>query len=122
MTPSPHTIGSRQPLVAARSLMQLHRLRQLPVLDDGKLVGILNERDLGVIERLPGVDTATITVQDVMIAGTYSVAEDAPLGAVAAAMAETKLGAAVVMNGGRVVGLFTAIDAVRALSALLALR
>jgi acetoin utilization protein AcuB len=119
MTPAPHTIGSRQSLVAARSLMQQHRIRHLPVLDDGKLVGILNERDLSVIERLPGIDAATIIVEDAMAIPACAVAEDAPLAAAAAAMAETKLGSAVVMNGGRVVGLFTSADAMRALSALL---
>ena len=53
-----------------------------------------------------------------MTAGTYVVSEDAALATVAAEMAEIKLDSAVVMNGGRVVGLFTSIDAVRALASL----
>jgi len=119
MTPSPHTVGRGQPLLVARSLMHQHRVRHLPVLDGGKLVGLLSERDLGVVEGLPRVDAASLTVEDAMTAGTYVVSQDAPLATVAAEMAETKFGAAVVMDGGRVVGVFTSVDALRALAALL---
>jgi acetoin utilization protein AcuB len=120
MTLSPHTIGRGQPLTAARSLMHQHRIRHLPVLDGGKLIGVLSERDLAVVESLQGVDPAVITVEDAMTAGSYVVSQDAPLAIVAEEMAETKFGSAVVMDGGRVVGVFTSTDALRALSTVLA--
>jgi acetoin utilization protein AcuB len=122
MTPSPHTIGRQQPLTVARALMHQHRIRHLPVLDGGQLVGVLSERDLGVVESLPGTDAARITVEDAMTGGTYVVTPDAPLGAVAEDMAQMKLGSAVVMEGGRVAGVFTSVDALSALASLLQTR
>jgi acetoin utilization protein AcuB len=119
MTPSPHTVGRQQSLHLARSLMHKHHIRHLPVLDGGKLVGLLSERDLGVVEGLSGADPASITVEEAMTAATYVVAPDAPLETVAAEMAEMKLGSAVVMDAGHVVGVFTSVDALAALAALL---
>jgi acetoin utilization protein AcuB len=119
MTPSPHTIGRQQPLAVARQLMHRHHIRHLPVLDGGRLVGVLSERDLGVVEGLPGVDASPITVEDAMSGGTYVVAPDAPLATVAEEMAEMKLGSAVVMEAGHVTGVFTSVDALAALASLL---
>jgi acetoin utilization protein AcuB len=119
MTPSPHTVGRQQSLRVARSLMREHHIRHLPVLDGGKLVGVLSERDLGVAEGLSAADPAAITVEEAMTAATYVVAPDAPLETVAAEMAELKLGSAVVMEAGHVVGVFTSVDALTALVTLL---
>jgi len=118
MTPQPHTIGKSQPLAAARRLMRHEHIRHLPVLDAGDLVGIVSDRELGFMEALPGAEV--LTVEDATVPGTYAVAPDAPLGVVAAEMAELKVGSAVVMDGGRVVGMFTAVDALRALADVLA--
>jgi acetoin utilization protein AcuB len=118
MTPSPHTIGKDQPLAAARRLMRDEHIRHLPVLDAGKLIGVLSDRELGVMEGLAGAET--LTVEDAAVPGTYAVAPNAPLGVVAAEMAELRVGSAVVMDGGRVVGMLTAVDALRALADALA--
>jgi diguanylate cyclase (GGDEF)-like protein len=40
------TVEAIAPLSDAASLMREHRLRQLPVVDEGRLVGILSDRDL----------------------------------------------------------------------------
>jgi acetoin utilization protein AcuB len=120
MTRAPRTIRPRQTLAEAHRLMRRNQIRHLPVLDRGKLVGIVSQRDLALIESLPDVDPGEVPVEDAMIGEVYVVAPGAPLGDVAGEMARRKLGAAVVAVGSRVVGVFTATDACRALSRVMA--
>jgi acetoin utilization protein AcuB len=116
MTREPCTIGPEQTLEQAHRLMRREHIRHLPVVARGGLVGIISQRDLMLIETLPDVDPSEVPVEDAMIAKVFVVAPNEPLGAVAGEMARRKLGAAVVMERGRVVGLFTATDACRALA------
>lgn len=115
MTESPHTIGKDQTLERASHVMREHAIRHLPVLEGGALLGILSNRDVYLIETLRDVDPGSVTVEEAMSAEPYSVAPDAPLVDVVRAMEEHKYGAAVVMRGRDVVGIFTTIDALRAL-------
>jgi acetoin utilization protein AcuB len=119
MTPSPHTIGRAQPVALALKLMSEHRVRHLPVLDGGSLVGMVSERDLQFIETLRDVDVSKIAVEEAITTEAFTVAPGTPLRTVAEQMAEHKYGSAVVMDKERVVGVFTTIDALRALSSLL---
>lgn len=114
MTPSPHTIGVEQTLEAAARIMREHRVRHLPVLRCGQLVGILSERDVQLVGGLPNVDPATITVEDAMSDTVYAVTPETPIEEVAAQMAAHKYGAALVTEHGRVAGVFTTIDALHA--------
>ena len=116
MTASPHTIGKDQTLEAASQVMREHKIRHLPVLEGGQLLGILSTRDVYLIEALDDVDESLVTVEEAMSAEPYSVAPDESLKVVAEAMAEHKYGAAVVMEGRQVTGIFTTIDALRALA------
>jgi acetoin utilization protein AcuB len=79
----------------------------------------ISDRDLGVVENIPGVDTSAITVEDAMTGASYVVLPEAPLATVAAEMAEMKLGSAVVMDGSHVIGVFTTVDALTTLASLL---
>jgi acetoin utilization protein AcuB len=117
MTAGPHTIGREQSLAAARQLMHKSHVRHLPVLHGGKLVGVISERELDVIGALPG--SKQLSVEDAMVPDVYVTAADAPLEAVAADMARLKVGSAVVVDGDDVVGVFTAVDGLRALADLL---
>jgi len=118
MTPSPHSIGREQPLSVAHERMRKLGIRHLPVLDAGKLVGILSQRDALFIETLRDVDPATVPVEDAMSPDVYIVQPDTPLVDVANAMADHKYGCAVVTDGHKVVGIFTTVDAVRVLAGL----
>jgi len=102
--------------------MRQNRIRHLPVLDGGKLVGIVSQRDLALIESLPDVDPADVPVEDAMVGDVYVVAPGTPLSDVVGEMARRKLGATVVAVGRRVVGVFTATDACSVLSRLMAPR
>ncbi len=116
MTKSPHSIGQDQRLNLAHELMRKYRIRHLPVLDGGKLVGLLSQRDLFLVETLKDVDPTEVEVSDAMSADVYSVEPGAKLTAVAAHMADKKIGCAVVMDGPKVVGVFTTTDALLTLS------
>lgn len=116
MTVSPHTIGDDQPLDRAHAMMSEHRIRHLPVLHGGKLVGILSMGDLHLLETLAPEDLTNATVDEAMTRDPYVVAPDAPLSEVAATMAAHRYGTAIVARGTKVVGIFTTTDALRALT------
>jgi acetoin utilization protein AcuB len=116
MSPSPHTIGSDQPLSAAHRLMQRYDIRHLPVLKGGRIVGVVSQRDLHLMETLPGVHADELSVEEAMSQDVYSVHREAPLAEVAREMATRKLGSAVVLERNKVVGVFTTVDALHALS------
>jgi len=119
MTPGPHTIGRRRSLSAAQEMMRTHRIRHLPVLESGQIVGLLSHRDLLLVETLPGVSPTDVRVEEAMVMDVVTVAPDAPIGEVIESMLERKIGSVVVTEGDRVVGVFTTIDALRALHELL---
>jgi acetoin utilization protein AcuB len=115
MTRDPHSIGRDQLLSVADERMRALGVRHLPVLDGGKLVGIVSQRDLLFVETLRDVEPSQVTVEDAMTPDVYVIAPETPLVEVAEAMAEHKYGSAVVMDGGHLVGIFTTVDALRVL-------
>ena len=119
MTPAPHSIGAEQTLARAHVVMAEHGIRHLPVLHGGKLLGIVTDRDLHLIESLKDVDPKLITVSDAMSEDVYAVAPDAPLDEVVGTMAEKRHGSAVVLQNGKIVGIFTTVDVCIALADLL---
>src|SRR6266487_4324746 len=90
MTANPHTIGQEQPLAVAHRMMRENHVRHLPVLEGGKLVGVLSQRDLHLIETLRDVDQATTTVEEAMTMEVYVTAPNTPLDEAARLMAEHK--------------------------------
>ena len=118
MSPGPHTIGREQSLAAAKQLMHKSHVRHLPVLHGGKLVGVISERELDVIGALPG--SKQLSVEDAMVPDVYVTSQDAELATVVSDMARLRVGSAIVVQGDDVVGVFTAVDGLRALADLLA--
>jgi acetoin utilization protein AcuB len=119
MTPAPHTIGSDQKLTLAHKIMREHALRHLPVLRGGKLVGVLSERDLYFLESIAGVDAEIDAVSDAMSTEVYTADPDDTLRDVARVMFLRKYGCAVVVERDRLLGIFTATDALRYLADVL---
>ena len=119
MTRQPWTIERSATLTAAHQLMRSHAIRHLPVMDAGKLVGIVSERDLHLIETLQDSDPDDVTVDDAMTETVYVAAPTDAVAEVVDRMAASKLGSAVVMQDQRVEGIFTSIDALQVLSHVL---
>lgn len=119
MTRSPRTIGADQSLRAASEVMRAHGIRHLPVLAQGRLVGVLSQRDLDVVSAMKGVDPAVVTVEEAMTPEPFAISPESSLEWVALEMAQHKYGSTVVMEGPKVVGVFTTVDALRALQDLL---
>jgi acetoin utilization protein AcuB len=118
MTRHPHTIRVDEKLETARKLMTSLGVRHLPVLDAGKLVGVVSDRDLKTAEK--AADAAKkILVSDVFVEEPFAIDIDTSLFVVATTMAEKKLGSAIVLEDGKVAGIFTAVDACRALAEVL---
>ncbi len=120
MTPTPHTIGGDQSVGRAKQMMHDHGIRHLPVLQGGKLIGVLTERDVRLIDTLTRREGDMLQVADAMTEAPYTTAPDRPIDEVATEMAEHKLGSAIVVQRGKVVGIFTTTDACRALAAVFA--
>lgn len=119
MTPTVHTVSMETSLPEARRLMQTHQIRHLPVVDGAKLVGLVSQRDIVALETSPFVDTSTVSVHDAMAEVPYAVPPDTPLRDVVQVMAENKYGSVVIMDDEQIRGIFTTIDALSVLSALL---
>ena len=119
MTTSPHTIRPDMSLADAAKIMREHHIRHLPVLSGGSLVGLVSIRDIHLIETLKDVDPNQVKVEDAMSQEVYVISPDSSLDAVVDEMATKKYGSAIVEQNGKVVGIFTVIDALQALSDLL---
>ena len=113
MTPAPHTINATQNLKFASERMKEFNVRHLPVLDAGQLVGILSERDIQFVESFDSLKPEEITVEDAYTDELFQQEQTAVLSDVCAAMAERKIGSVLVMDCGKLVGIFTWIDALK---------
>lgn len=105
MTPFPYSVEAGAPLDAARRMMADHHIRHLPVMEDGRLVGALSDRDIhrGGEGR----------VRDVLVRELFVVDLDEPLDNVLFRMAERHIDATLVTREGKLAGIFTVTDACR---------
>lgn len=119
MTSRPVAIAANRTLAEAHALMRDRRIRHLPVVAGDSLVGVLSQRDLHLLETLKDVDPAKVTVDEAMTTNPYAVAPATPIAEVVREMARNKWGSTIVVDKGRVVGLFTLTDGMRLLARLL---
>ncbi len=122
MTTVPKTIGSEQSLAKASELMNEMRIRHLPVLHGGKLVGILSDRDVKLVETFKDVDPQEVKVEEAYSPDPYIASPNSSLADVCAEMAAHKYGCALVVDNHKLVGIFTWVDALNAFNELLSTR
>jgi len=115
MTHHPHSIRLDESVATARKLMSTLKVRHLPVLKAGALVGVVSERDL----RLVNGEASRLKVEDLCVDDPIAVDIDTSLFVVAGLMAEKRVGSVLVMDEGKLAGIFTTTDACRALADLL---
>ena len=120
MTPHPHNVHHNENLDRANDIMTKGGFRHLPVMEGGKLVGIVSARDLQMAKGFKHGNLKSMTVGDVVEDSVYVTTPAASLKTVALEMAERKIGSAVVVEDDKPVGIFTTSDACRALAEVLA--
>jgi acetoin utilization protein AcuB len=107
------------PITEALSMMKQDHIRRMPVMQDGKLVGIVSDKDLLNASPSPATSLSVwemnyllskITVKDVMTKKVLTVAENTPIEEAARIMADNKIGGMPVLRDGKVVGMITETD------------
>ena len=115
MTTNPVSVGPSTTLQAAQEVMQHGRFRQLPVVDNGSLIGVVTDRDLrqylGQLNR--------VRVDAVMSTHLFSVQPSTPVEQAAQMLVTKKVGSLPVLDNGKLVGIITASDLLQALVAIL---
>jgi acetoin utilization protein AcuB len=118
MSPLTVSIGVDQTLAFASTKMQEHKIRHLPVLEGGRLVGVISERDVNWLASL-GTDPSTIQVSEAMSDIPYLVHASTSAQEVVQKMHDDKLGSALIERDGKPVGIFTTTDALQLAADLL---
>ena len=119
MTLQPQTIEVRVTVADALALMGQAHIRHLPVMQGSRLVGVVSERELGLASAIESIDPHQLLVFDVCSQEPYVVSPETPLRHVVQAMAKRHLGSALITDSGRLVGIFTTVDACRILGEIL---
>lgn len=123
MTHTPLSCDRYQSLLDVSDRMAAHKIRHLPVVENGVVVGVISAEDIETLHRSPHVPFEEATVADAMTPAPYVVSIFAPLQEVVRTMAAARYGSAIIVdNHKRLRGIFTTVDALRLLAALLARR
>ena len=131
MTPAPVTVAPSTPISRVQALMVHRRIRHLPVVEDGRLVGIISDRDVRATHLSPVSGVAArqvrdpgdqLTVRAIMTRPVLTVAPHESLDGAVRLMLENRISGLPVTHGDRVVGILTAVDLLRAFSTTLGVR
>ncbi|OQY92595.1 MAG: hypothetical protein B6D39_04580 [Anaerolineae bacterium UTCFX2] len=110
------TVTPQMPITEALNLLRTEHIRRAPVIKNGKMVGIISEKDL--LNAAPSSASSLsvwevsylinkIAVEEVMAKKVFSVSEDTPIEEAARIMADHKIGGLPVTRGDEVVGMIT---------------
>ena len=122
------TLDASDRLDLADDIMRLGRIRHLPILSRGRLVGILSQRDLfrAAVSSVLQVARPTerewlgkIPVVAVMTPDPFTVGPETPVRTAVAVMMERKIGCLPVVDRGQLVGIVSETDCLRYLAHVL---
>jgi len=125
------TVPPDMPVVEALSLMKREKIRRTPVLKDGKVIGIVSDKDLLNASPSPATSLSVweinylmskILIRDVMTKSVLTVNEDTPIEEAALIMANNKIGGLPVVRGERLVGIITETDLFKLFTELMGAR
>ena len=102
------TVGPDDSIDKALQTMLWSGGRHLPVVEHGKLIGVISERD--VLRHRGGDEGLELRVRDAMSLPVHSAAPDDPVQEVALRMADERIGCMPVLQRGDLVGMVTATD------------
>ena len=123
MSVCPVTIASSMSVHEAQALMQQRKIRHLPVLKDGRLVGMISDRDIRLVLPSPATSLTMweirhlldkLTVGEVMTYFVMTTAPDCPVTEAVGRMLGHKVGALPVVADRQVIGILTRTDVLRA--------
>ena len=101
---------------AALAFMENRKVRRLPVIEDGRLLGIVTKSDLlGTAKK----HAAVTTIANVMTRKPFAVQQEETLETAASLMLKEKISGLPVLDGDRLVGVITESDLFRALCGML---
>lgn len=119
-TPNPVTALEETTVEQMNELMNKYRIRHLPILKDGRVVGIVSDRDLRVALGLDVKERQMIRAADIMKSNPVTVNSLEPIRKVAFEMSKAKIGSVLVNDDkDRFLGIFTVTDALNALIEIL---
>jgi CBS domain-containing protein len=122
MTQNPTTLDRNETLDLAESIMNLGRIRHLPVIEDGRIVGIVSQRDLfrsalitalGFGRKTTDTLIKTIKIKEIMTKKVVTISPEANIKDAARLMIDKKIGCLPVVEGDRLVGIVTETDMLR---------
>lgn len=128
MSPDPVVLSPEDTLRKARETISRLNLRRFPVIENGRLVGIVTDRDVrqadissAVVQERRYVEYILdrIQVRGIMTPDPITVTPDTPLEEAASLILEHKIGGLPVVEGDRLVGIITETDLIRTLIKLL---
>ena len=119
MTTNVVTIPSSTSIADAKRIMEAHHIRRLPVVDKGKLVGIVTENRLESVSPSKATSLTVwqlsylldrTPVKEIMEGNVMTITPDATVEESVAIAQGSRVGALVVVEDGRVVGICTTND------------
>lgn len=123
MTKDVFTLNQHDSLSAAKDLMNLARIRHIPIVDDaGRFAGLLTHRDIlaATISELAGIDRETqdeieagIPITEIMQTDVVTVSPDLSLKEAARLLLEEKYGCLPVVCDATLCGIITEADFLR---------
>jgi len=123
MTADPMTVGPKDSLQRVVELLRRRDIRSVPVLEDGRLIGIVTDRDVRQVAPAYPLFrdedeirryTENLTVTAAMTADPMTIAPDAPLIDAARVLETYRISSLPVVAGIELVGMLTVTDLLRA--------
>lgn len=107
------TINPQETLRTAWQLLRQHHIRHLPVVEEGRLIGIVTDRDLR--QAMPYL-LDKVHIREVMTKRVVGVSLDVSIAKAADLMLRNKIGCLPVLEGEVLVGIITESDILRAVA------
>ena len=123
MKHDPVTVSPEDSFRHAMTLIRQKGIRHLPVVEAGQLVGIITDRDIRQTSPSPATSLEIhelhyllerVKIREIMTRKVYTVAPETPIEEAARLMLEHKIGGLPVLQAGRLVGIITETDILRA--------
>jgi CBS domain-containing membrane protein len=127
MIGSPVTLAPNDTLDLANDVISLGRIRHIPILDNGKLVGLISGRDLigaaanrifGLKQKSRSALLKSELIKNIMKKRVITVTPDTPIKDAAMLMANKKVGCVPVLSDGALVGLVTTTNVLNYLGSI----